>query len=59
MVFAILMVVELLKGHELQMAIGFSVIWGLITSAIYIGISIYKSRKLSCHSIDADEPDSK
>ena len=44
-VFAVLMVVELLKGHEAQAAVIFSAVWSVIAAAIFTGARIYHSRR--------------
>jgi hypothetical protein len=59
LVFAVLMAVELLKGHDIASALTFSAIWGLITSAVYTGASIYRWRKQQACAICGDTPEPK
>ena len=58
LVFVALLVVELLKGHGLEAALTFSLVWSFITSAIYTGARIYRSRKGQSCAVcrDAQEP---
>jgi hypothetical protein len=59
LVFAILMIVELLKGHALEPALAFSALWSLITSAVFTGARIYQSRKGRHCAICRDTPESR
>ncbi|MFC3107991.1 hypothetical protein ACFQAT_11055 [Undibacterium arcticum] len=42
LVFAVLMVGELMKGHAVDVALWNSLVWSLLSSAIYTGASVYK-----------------
>jgi len=56
LVFAVLMVAELLKGHDLEAAITFSALWSVIASAIFTGARIYRVRKGQYCAICGDAP---
>ena len=57
--FAVLTVVELLKGHELPNAISFGLGWGVLASAVFTGTRIYRSRRGQHCAICNDIPESK
>jgi len=59
LVFVLLMAVELLKGHSVEGALMFSVIWSLITSAVFTGARIYRRRKGQYCAICRDAPEPK
>ena len=58
-VFVLLMAVELLKGHSVEGALMFSVIWSLIASAVFTGARIYRWRKGQYCAICRDAPEPK
>ena len=59
LVFAALMIVELLKGHGLESALAFSALWSLITGAVFTGARIYQSRRGRHCAICRDTPESR
>jgi len=59
LVFAVLMLIELLKGHDPESALTFSAVWSLITSAIFTGTRIYRSRKGQYCAVCRDTPEPK
>lgn len=55
-VFAVLLLVERLKGHDWRAALAFSALWGLITASVFIGTRLYyASRGVAC-AICKDTP---
>ncbi len=56
MVFVVLTAVALLRGRALDAALTESAIWSMITSAIFTGVRIYKSRKRQYCAICNDVP---
>ena len=58
-VFVALMAIEMLKGHGLEVALAFSLTWSVITSAVFTGIRIYRSRKGQQCAICGDTPEAK
>jgi hypothetical protein len=56
---AILTVSELLKGRELVAAVSFGLGWGVVSSAIYTGTRIYRSRKGQHCAVCNDTPEPK
>ena len=49
LVFALLLAVELLKGHELPAGVRFGLIWSAIATAVFLGTRIfYVSRGKNC-----------
>jgi len=44
LVFAVLMLVELLKGHDLETALTFSAVWSPVASGTFTAARIYQSR---------------
>ena len=57
LVFAVLTAVSLLRGRSLETALVQSAIWSVITSAIYTGVRIYKSRRGQYCAICNDVPE--
>ena len=57
--FAVLMVVELLKGHGYEASLTFSAVWSLIASAAFTAARIYHSRKGRYCAICRDTPEPK
>lgn len=45
MVFAVLLAVELLKGHELLAGVQFGLIWSAIATAAFLGTRIFYVRR--------------
>ncbi len=57
--FAILMAVELLKGHRPEAAVTFSLAWSLIAATIFTGARIYQSRRGRHCALCGDTPETK
>lgn len=57
LVFAVLMAVALLRGRTLETALLESAIWSVITSAIFTGVRIYRTRKQQYCAICNDAPE--
>jgi|KBSMisStaDraftv2_1062788.scaffolds.fasta_scaffold06254_11 hypothetical protein len=57
--FAILTLVELLKGHDLASALWFAFGWGVLASALFTGTRIYRSRKGQACAVCNDTPEPK
>lgn len=57
--FAILMAVELLKGHRPVAAMTFSLAWSLIAATIFTGARIYQSRRGRHCALCGDTPETK
>lgn len=55
--FAILMAVELLKGHVPEVAVTFSLTWSLIAATIFTGARIYQSRRGRHCALCRDTPE--
>lgn len=45
LVFAVLVSVHLLRGHELLFSLKESLLWGIITANIFVASRIYNSRQ--------------
>ncbi len=43
--FAVLLAVELLKGHGTQAALAFSAAWSLLAASIFTAARLYQSRR--------------
>ena len=43
--FAVLLAVELLKGHGMQAALAFSAAWSLLAASIFTAARIYQARR--------------
>jgi hypothetical protein len=56
LVFSVLMVAELAKGHGFEAALWFSAVWSLIAGAVFTGARIYHSRKGRYCAICRDTP---
>ena len=56
LVFAVLMAVELLKGHGLEAAISFSLLWSFLSAAIFTGTRYYRWRRGQQCAICGDPP---
>lgn len=56
-IFAVLLFVEWLKGHEWRAAIPFSGLWALITASVYIGTRLYHSSRGVACAICKDTPE--
>jgi len=59
LVFSVLMVAELLKGHGIEASLSFSAVWSLIASAVFTGARIYHSRRGRYCAICRDSPEPK
>ena len=56
LVFAVLMVAELLKGHDIEASVTFSALWSVIACAIFTGARIYRARKGQYCALCGDAP---
>jgi hypothetical protein len=56
LIFAALMAVELLKGHGLEAATSFSLVWSFISGAIFTGARYYHWRRGQQCAICGDPP---
>ncbi len=56
-VFVVLMVVELFKGHTPDEALVNSAVWSLIAAAIFVAARIYHSRRGRACALCGDTPD--
>jgi hypothetical protein len=56
LVFVVLTAAALLRGRTLETALVESAIWSVITSAIFTGVRIYRSRKRQYCAICNDVP---
>lgn len=58
-VFLVLMVAELVKGHGLEASLSFSAMWSLIAGSVFTGARIYHSRRGRYCAICRDSPEPK
>jgi len=57
MVAILLFIVELLKGHLLQDAITFALLWSVMSTAVYVAASIYQLRKGKACPLCVEQPE--
>jgi hypothetical protein len=54
--FALLMAVELLKGHDVVAAVTFSAIWSVLAAGIFVAARLYHSRRGRACALCNDTP---
>lgn len=59
LVAILLFMVEILKGHDIQSALSFALLWSFIATAIFIATRLYHSSKGRHCALCNDTPDDK
>ncbi|GAA5137195.1 hypothetical protein GCM10025767_17550 [Thalassotalea piscium] len=58
-IFVILIIIEQLKGHDIQNAVMFSLLWSFLSTLVFISSRVYQSRKGVVCTLCNDTPEQK